>query len=272
MNLKPMNRIFFQTLVASLCLGALSSTAVEIVAHRGASHDAPENTLAAFQLGWEQKTDAGETDLWLAKDGQIIISHDVSTKRTTGVEKRIPDATLAELRALDAGAWKGDQWKGQKLPTLAETLATMPAGKRFFLEIKCGVEILPELERGLKAWGKPRKQIVLIAFSYKVATEAKARFPDIEVAWLYDWKKDKDTGVKLSADEIIQRAKAAKVDGLDVEYKGPVDAEFVKKCKAAGLKVYAWTVDDAEAAKRLVAAGVDGITTNRPQWLREQLK
>ncbi|MBI3878377.1 MAG: glycerophosphodiester phosphodiesterase, partial [Verrucomicrobia bacterium] len=205
------------------------------------------------------------------KDGKLIISHDENTKRTTGVDKKIPQETFADLRALDAGSWKGAQWKGEKLPTLAEALATMPAGKRFFLEIKCGPEILPEFERIIKASGKKNEQLVVIAFSYEVARQAKERFPALRVYWLYDWKKDKDTGIAFTTDELIAKAKAAKLDGLDLSFKGPIDAAYVKKVKDAGLKLYVWTVDDAAEAKKLASFGVDGITTNRPQWLREQL-
>jgi glycerophosphoryl diester phosphodiesterase len=268
MNNKWMARLAF----VSLCLGGLTSSAVDIVAHRGASFDAPENTLAAFKLGWQQNSDANELDIWLTKDGQAIIMHDATTKRTAGLDKKVSEQTLAELRGLDAGSWKSPQWKGEKIPTLAEALATIPAGKRFFLEIKCGVEVLPEMERVIKASGKKPQQLPIIAFSYEVAKQAKARFPAHEVSFLYDWKKDKDTGVKLSADELIAKAKAGKLDGLDVHFSGPIDADYVKKVKAAGLKFYVWTVDDAAVARRMVEAGVEAITTNRPQWLREQLK
>jgi glycerophosphoryl diester phosphodiesterase len=261
--------------LAALCLCGLTSPAVEIIAHRGASHDAPENTVASFKLGWQQHADADETDIWPTKDGKLIISHDENTKRITGVEKKIPRETFADLRALDAGAWKGPQWKGEKLATLDEALATMPAGKRFFIEIKPGPEalpvLMPELKRVLAASGRKHSELVIIAFSLEVARVAKEKLPTLKVYWLYDWKKDKDTDATFSPDELIAKAKAAKLDGLDLSFKGPIDATYVKKVKDAGLKFYAWTVDDAVEAKKLVAFGVDGITTNRPQWLREQL-
>ena len=258
--------------LAFLCLGALTSSAVEIIAHRGASHDAPENTLASFRLGWQQQADADELDIWLSQDGQIVVIHDDNTKRVAGVDKKVAAQTLAELRALDVGSWKGAQWAGEKLPTLAEALATIPTGRRMFIEIKCGVEVLPALGRAIQASGKAPEQLAIIAFSYRVAAAAKTEFPQIEVSWLYDWKKDKDSGLKFTVDELITRAKEAGVDGLDLEAKGPIDAAFVRKARTANLKLYVWTVDDPVLAKRLAAAGVDGITTNRPQWLREQLK
>jgi glycerophosphoryl diester phosphodiesterase len=248
---------------------ASTSFAMEIIAHRGASHDAPENTLAAFKLAWEQKADAVELDIWLTKDGKIVCLHDDNTKRIAGRDHKVADQMLAELRVLDAGKWKSRQWVGEKIPTLDEALATIPNGKRLFIEIKCGPEMLPELERVFNASGKKPQQLVIIAFSFTVASLVKAKFPAIEVSWLYNWKKD--TGDKFTRDQLITKAREAKLDGLDVQFKGPIDAAFVTKVKSAGLKLYVWTVDQPVTAKQLMAAGVDGITTNRPEWLRQKL-
>ena len=124
---------------------------VEIVAHRGASFDAPENTVAAIKLAWEQKADAAEFDVFLSKDGKIVVIHDADTKRTAGVDRKVADTTLEELRKLDVGKWKDAKFAGEKIPTLEEMLATVPAGKRVFIEVKCGPEIVPELDRVLKA-------------------------------------------------------------------------------------------------------------------------
>ena len=258
-------------LLSAFALGCSTMHSQQIIAHRGASHDAPENTLASFKLGWEQGADADELDIWLSKDGRLVVMHDGDTKRITGVNKKIEAQTLAELRALDAGAWKGPQWKGEKIPTLDEVLALIPAGKRLFIEIKCGPEVLPELERVLHDSGRKPAQCAIIAFSFQVAQQAKRRLPALEVSWLYDWKKDKDTGLTFAPDELIQKARRANLDGLDLKYPGPIDAAFVRQVKAAALKLYVWTVDDPADAKKAAEAGVDGITTNRPQWLRQQL-
>src|SRR3954447_1104654 len=83
---------------------------VEIVAHRGESADAPENTMAAFRLAWERKDDAIELDVHLTRDEVLLVSHDADTARTTGIAKVIKDSTMEELRALDAGRWKGPRW------------------------------------------------------------------------------------------------------------------------------------------------------------------
>ena len=265
-----MNRL---ALLLLLLAPAAQTRAVDIIAHRGASHDAPENTLAAFKLGWQQRADAVELDIWLTKDGKIVVCHDADTKRTTGTAAKIPESNLADLRALDAGAWKAPQWKGEPLPTLAEALALVPDGKRLVIEIKCGVEVLPELDRVLKASGKPASQLVIISFSYAVCADAKKLFPKIPVLFLSSFKQDKATGAWTpTPDSLIAKAKAANLDGLNLAFKGPLDAAFVRQTHAAGLKFYAWTVNDAAVAKKLLADGADGITTDRPEWLREQLR
>ncbi|MDQ3624643.1 MAG: glycerophosphodiester phosphodiesterase [Verrucomicrobiota bacterium] len=246
--------------------------ALEIIAHRGASYDAPENTLAALKLGWQQNADACELDIHLSKDGQVVLSHDASTRRITGVDKAVAAQTLAELRDLDAGRWKGPQWAGEKMPALAEALATIPEGKRMFIEIKCGPEVLPELERVIAASGRKPGQLVIIGFNYATMQQAKQRFPQVPVFWLHSAEADKKTRHIPSLDELIEKTRAAGLDGLNLNFKFPIDAAFVEKVHGAGLKLYVWTVDDAPIARNLAAAGVDGITTNRPEWLRQELR
>ncbi|MDB6153086.1 MAG: ugpQ 3 [Chthoniobacteraceae bacterium] len=266
-------KVFLYFRLAALLLAGVSSLhAVEIIAHRGASFDAPENTVASFKLGWEQNADADELDIYLSQDDQIVVLHDKNTKRTTGVNKAVVQQTLAELRAQDAGSWKDPRWTGEKLPTLAEALATMPDGKRFFIEIKCGPEILPELEHVLKASGKKAEQLVIIGFDYETMRQARIQFPDLAVYWLASYSANKSTGELPILDDLLLKTKAAKLTGLNLDFHFPIDGNFVNKVKADGLKLYTWTVDDPVVAKTLAAAGVDGITTNRPAWLRQQLK
>jgi glycerophosphoryl diester phosphodiesterase len=255
---------------ASLLAGSPPLTAVEIIAHRGASFDAPENTLAAFKLGLKQKADANECDVYLTKDGKIVVIHDGDTARTVGVTNKISAHTLKQLRKLEVGQW--GQWKGkgfsERIPLLSEVLRLTPKGKRLFIEIKCGPEILPELERVLHRAGKQPAQTAIIGFGYETVRQAKARFPKLEVSWLVSSDKEK----KFPAiEELIQKAKAAGLDGLDLNHGFPIDKAFVQKVHAAGLKLYTWTVDDPEVARKEADAGVDGITTNRPEWLRAQL-
>jgi len=244
---------------------------VEIVAHRGASAEAPENTLPSFKLGWEL-ADADELDIYLSKDGEAVVIHDASTKRTAGLDKLVADQTLAELKALDAGSWKAPSWTGTRIPTLAEVLVLVPQGKRLFIEIKAGPEVIPALENAVKASGKTPKQLALIAFNLDTLKQAKAKLPEFPAYWLAGYKEDKKTGKSPAIEDLVLKAKAAGVDGLDLDFKFPIDEAFVAKVHAAGLKLFTWTVNDPEVALKEKAAGVDGITTDKPRELRRALE
>ena len=162
---------------------------VEIIAHRGASYDAPENTLESVRLGWEQKADAVEVDVFLSKDGEVVLHHDATTKKIAGVDRKVADQTFAELRQLDVGVWKGPRWKGVRIPKLDTVLATIPDGKRMFVEVKCGPEIIPALGRSFRKSGKSPNQLVVISFNYEVVKQAKAKFPQIKCFYLSSFMK-----------------------------------------------------------------------------------
>lgn len=247
---------------------------MEIIAHRDASYDAPENTLVAFTLGWQQGADAVELDVHQTKDGKIAILHDPDTKRVSGRDFKVAQATLAELRKLDLGSWKNKIWAGERMLALETAFSLMPMGKRLFVEIKCGPEILPMVENSLRVSGRKTGEMVIIGFSLETMRQAKIKFPECQVYWLSSFKKDKTSGAWTpSADDLVKQAVEAKLDGLDLKAETEVlDAAFAKKVKAAGLKFHVWTVDDPVVAKKMVEIGVDGITTNRPEWLRQQLK
>src|SRR5580704_16419303 len=123
--------------------------AQQVIAHRGASFDAPENTLAAFRLAWKQGADGIEGDFYLTDDGEIVCLHDSDTGRTGDRKLSVGQSTLEQLRKVDVGISKGEKFRGERIPTLAEVLAIVPAGKRIFIEVKCGPQILPALKRNL---------------------------------------------------------------------------------------------------------------------------
>jgi len=265
---------FRALLLASLPVsGVLAGSATEIIAHRGASHDAPENTLASFRLGYAQLADACELDIHLSRDGCVVVLHDHDTARTAGVKLSLAGTSCAELRRLEIGQW--GRWQGsafaEKIPLLSEVLTLVPADRRLFIEIKVGSEILPELDRVLRASGVPPDRLSIITFNLDVARAAKRLLPVREVCWLHGYDQDGETGRFPEIDDLIGRTAEAGLDGLDLHWKFPIDAAFAAKVHAAGLKLYTWTVDDVAVARAQRTAGVDGITTNRPGWLREQL-
>jgi glycerophosphoryl diester phosphodiesterase len=264
----PMNRVLFFLVV--LALGGLAMSAeplkVEIVAHRGASFDAPENTLYAIKLAWEQQADGSEFDIYLTQDRKIVVCHDKDLKRTAGVDKLIADSSLADLRTLDVGTWKSPRFTGEKMPVLEEMLATVPEGKKVYIEVKCGPEIVPELVRVLGTTQLKPHQTPVISFNAAVIAAVKQARPDLPAYWLFKLTKE------TTAESLIAKAKEIHADGLDLSATPELDQPFAAKVRAAGLRLDVYTVNEVDLAKRMIEIGVQGITTDRPAWLREQLK
>ncbi len=256
------------------CLPTLQ--AQQIVAHRGASFDAPENTLAAFRLAWDQGADAIEGDFYLTRDRQIVCLHDKTTKRVAPKQKElvVAQSTLAELQQLDVGSWKGQAFADERMPTLREVLATVPPGKQILVEIKCGPEILPVLQTELAESGLDDQQVLVICFSEAVITQARQQMPQYKANWLTSYKQT-GLGRSWAPDQqkvlaVLQRSKATGLGtnaNLDV-----VDDAFAGAVAKAGFELHAWTVNSIDAAKTLQALGVQSITTDRPLLIRDAIQ
>lgn len=259
--------IAFKRSLAFFTLALTSSIAYsqEIVAHRGASHNAPENTIASVRLAYMEGADAVEIDALLSKDNRIMVSHDKNTKRTGGGEGLLIRETHSDvLRKLDVGVWKSPEFTGEKMPFLEEILELIPSGKKLVIELKTGPEILPVLKETIDDYDKP-ENLILISFGLATIVSAKKLFPDIPAYWLLG------SFEKYTVEEAIKIAKDSGLEGLDVDYR-LVAPEFMKKMNAANLEVYAYTVNDAAVANQLAGLKVKGITTDKPAWLKEQLK
>jgi glycerophosphoryl diester phosphodiesterase len=240
-----------------------------IVGHRGASLQAPENTLASFRLAFEQGADGIEADFRLTRDGEIVCLHDDSTARTAGVDLTVAEATLAELRRLDVGAWKGAAWAGERIPTLSEALSALPSGKLLFIELKSGPEIVSPLAALLAASGVPAAQIRFLSFNAELIRLLKERLPDYRACWLTDYRF---RGIwRPSRPELLATLQASRADGLASHDRSILDQNLVQSLREHSLEIHVWTVDAAKAARRLCALGVDSIMTNRPGWLRRAL-
>lgn len=243
---------------------------VEVIAHRGSSCLAPENTLASFKLGWQETTTC-ELDIHPTLDGKLVVIHDDSTKRTTVADFKVSEHSLSELQQLDAGAFKGIEWSGEKLPSLEEVIAVMPFDKRLLIEIKTGPEVIPELARVVRASGK-EKQLLIHSFSHPACVEARKALPRIPVYLLIESRQNSPTGAwSPSIDEAIGKTMEAGWDGIGANDTALVDASAVQKIHSNGLKLHIWTVDRVDEATKLIDLGVDGLITNRPGWLKAQL-
>lgn len=244
----------------SLLFGSLKSQ-VEIIAHRGASYLAPENTVASAKLAWELGADAVEIDIYLSKDNRIMCIHDSDTKRTTGQIFKVRETDSEVLRQLDAGSFKDEKYKGEKIPFIEEVINTVPEGKTLVVELKCGSEVLPYLKNAVEEYGVNR-HFTFIAFDLQTITDTKAVFPNYPCHWL--------CSNRLLLQKNLGTIPGKGLDGVSLSF-GLIDEKSAEDIKKLKMDLYTWTVDDSEEAKRLTGLGVKGITTNRPGWLREQL-
>jgi glycerophosphoryl diester phosphodiesterase len=233
-----------------------------VIGHRGASREAPENTLASFRLAFEHGADGIEADFRLTADGEIVCLHDEATGRTAGVDLRVAGASWEELQALEVGGWKGEAWRGERIPSLSQVLAALPAGKFLFIEIKCGPEIIPRLAATLAASGVAPGQIRLLAFSAELIRTLKERLPGYRSCWLtdYRWRGSWHP----SPQQVLDTLKSCGADGLASRSRSVLDPSFVAALRERALEIHLWTVDDAAEARRLAFLEVDSIMTNRP--------
>ncbi|GFO60764.1 glycerophosphoryl diester phosphodiesterase [Geomonas silvestris] len=240
-----------------------------IIGHRGSPREAPENTLGSFRLAFAEGADGIETDFRLSKDGEIVCLHDERTARTADADLVVARSSFGELRHLDAGAWKGERWRGERIPSLAEVLEEIPAGKLFFIEIKCGTEILPRLENTLLGSGFPADKVRILAFSAELIRAVKERLPGYRACWLTDYRFRGSWHPEPR--QVLETLRACRADGLASRERSVLDREFVAELRREGEEIHVWTVDRVRQARRLLELGVDSIMTNRPGWLRQNL-
>lgn len=236
---------------------------MKIIAHRGYSEKAPENSISAFKEAFKVNSDGIELDIHLTKDNKIVVMHDENTKRTSNRELLISESSLRELKQLDIGSWKGDKWSGEQIPELSEVFDIVPDGKEMVIELKSNLEIVPTLIEYINRCNKKESEITFITSNDSIY-EMKKAFPNIKALPLYG--ENEICGEYENIDEIIQKTIDNNCDGLDLAYPHLSNA-IVKKIKDANLELYVWTVDDVELAKKMKSMGVDGLTTNIPELM-----
>jgi glycerophosphoryl diester phosphodiesterase len=240
-----------------------------IIAHRGASKDAPENTIPAFSLAWEQGADGIECDIHLARDGNIVCIHDRDTERVSNHKLIVRESGMSELRALDVGSNHSIEFKGTVIPTLREVLATVPDEKSIYIEIKCGDEIIPELFQELKNSGIRKQQVRFISFNKNVLYKIKAVDSEYKVSWLCAFNKDKSGQINPSLEEVLETLEFIQADALSSD--SAIPESFVKVLHEKSYEWHVWTIDDPETAKEMKALGAESITTNMPGHMRQCL-
>ncbi|WP_030858742.1 glycerophosphodiester phosphodiesterase [Streptomyces sp. NRRL S-37] len=253
-----------------------------VIAHRGASAYAPENTLEAVDRAAALGVDWVENDVQRTRDGELVVLHDDSLRRTTDVEEVFPDRapwkvkdfTAAEIARLDAGSWFGAAYAGARVPTLEQFVHRVERHRqKLLLEIK-NPQLYPGIERqivkvlGNEGWldrRHVRNRLVVQSFSAD------------SVRTVHDLRPAVKTGFLGTPPVSDLPAYAAFTDQINPSH-GSLSAGYVaavhafKGARGKPLEVCAWTVNDAAAARRVAGFGVDGIITNTPDVVRDAVR
>jgi len=236
----------------------------DVVAHRGAAGYAPENTIAAFDKGVEMKADYIELDVQRSKDGELVIIHDTTVDRTTDGTGRVGDLTFDELRSLDAGSFKGEQFAGEKIPTFDEVLDRYHGKVGILIEMKAP-ELYPGIEEAVAQELKERNldkpqnnKIILQSFNFESMKKMDALLPEVPIGVL--------TYSTVHVTDAALQDFAKYADYFNPSY-GLVTKDLVDKVHSLGMEAQPWTVRSHEAAQFLIDMEVDGIITDYPDYV-----
>lgn len=229
-----------------------------IIGHRGASAEAPENTLAAFGLALEQGAAGVEFDVRLSADGNVVVIHDATVERTTNGRGQVSQMRASELRALDAGM-------GQPVPTLDDVFEAFGPSMLYNVELKVG----GLWDKGLEGAAAERieahhlqNHVVVSSFDPMAVRRARRQLPATTM-----------TGFLWMNGGIVPRVMRTVASNAEADhpYYPLVDEAYMAWARERQLRVHVWTVDDAQEARRLAALGVHALITNRPREIAAAL-
>lgn len=239
-----------------------------VIAHRGASGVAPENTMASFEQAVRFGADMIELDVHGSRDGNLVVIHDSMTMRTArgNSQGAVADLTLEQLKTLDVGVWKGPQFAGERIPTLDEVLTAFRGRAVVLIELKArGIE--ERVAQIIHDTGM-EDGVVLQSFDAESMRVMRGLLPEVRMGVLYRdiWITDPAGRGRRIAEQTL--GVGASFAGMNF---GAISPELVGVLKNGGVDVFAWTADDDWVFERLMEAGVDGIITNYPERLLEFL-
>ena len=271
-----MKKVIFLALTAALA-GCITSTtapkrpaADTLIAHRGESLEAPENTIPAFSLA-SSRGFGFECDIRLSKDGRIFTCHDGDLSRVTGGANtnRCEDLTWEELSKVDVGnwgKWAGSQFAGTRMALLEEVLEFARGGREIYVEIKSGPQIVPILKAVVAAnESATPANVVFLSFDSEVCKVVKELMPGYRVYWLTSGvTKEGDAEEPVPVQQLLETLADCGADGVSIRYSPRiVTADFVSAFRSEGRSVHVWTVDTLDEAVQAFAAGVDTVTSNQ---------
>jgi glycerophosphoryl diester phosphodiesterase len=232
--------------------------AVRIVAHRGASRYAPENTLAAFDLALQMGADSLETDLRVTKDGTIVLLHDTQVDRTTSGRGPLDVLGQDEVWQLDAGRWFDRRFAGQRVPSLQDFLRRFGGRRALELELKTPGVAFPALA-ALKA-ARLQESVTFTSFRFSTLRMLRLLDPTVRLGWLCPSVTPRAVAMLRAL-----RGRAICPSG------STVTPEQVRLCRAHGLEVRAWGIRDMRDMHHALRCGVDGMTIDFPDTLARVL-
>lgn len=234
-----------------------------IIAHRGASGHAPENTLAAFERAVQLGATFIEADLHLTRDARFVAIHDSTLERTTNGRGAVHDHTLAELRQLDAGKWFDREFSGEHIPTLEEILDfSLRNDVVFYLELKYDV-----------AWGMHHALVAALRNTESAARTVVISFDPTTLQAVHRLEPSLMTGLLVEDGSVDFLSVASRIGARQVCPTAKlVTPELVLQAHRADLQLVAWTVDKVDEMRAMMSAGVDGIITDFPDRLRATME
>jgi glycerophosphoryl diester phosphodiesterase len=236
-----------------------------VIAHRGFSAVAPENTMSAFRKAQETGADGIEIDVHFSRDGEIVVMHDERLNRTSNGNGLISDHTWEELQRIDAGSWFGEQYLGEKIPSFRQVCEFCAAwGGYLNVEIKTNRFTYPGIEKAtlqlIQDYGISKKTFIS-SFNH----ETLKRFNDLGT----------DIGTAILYSEVMYKpwdyVKTFGANAVHPMYRN-ITKEMVDASHAAGIEVRPWTPDEPADLQRIVDFGADAIITNRPDRLKDILQ
>jgi glycerophosphoryl diester phosphodiesterase len=238
-----------------------------LVAHRAGGVAAPENTLAAIRLGHSLGYRVAEIDVRFSRDGVAVLQHDAALERNTNGRGPLAERTWEELAKLDAGAWRGEAYRGEPLARLEDGAALLRSlGMHAHVEVKrvpglhreCGEKAAREVQR---LWAGAAQPPLLISFSADALDAARAAVPALPRGWIVQSPWDGDLGPLERLDAV----------SLHLEH-GLITPALVGTLHAGGRRLVAWTVNEVSRAETLLAWGVDGIVTDNVREFADRFR
>jgi glycerophosphoryl diester phosphodiesterase len=232
-----------------------------IIAHRGASGYAPENTMTAFRRAVDMGVDEIETDVHFTQDGELVLLHDHSLDRTTDGSGAPQQYSLAQLRRLDAGSWMGAEFAGERLLSLGELFAAFEDRLTYHVELKDrSAGIGAATAAIVRRYGRERETLVSGFDCDAELLAAKAAAPGVRSTVL--------VSPKLDPGQSISRAVRDGHDGVSLHVE-IIDPDLVATAQAAGLELRCWGIRNRQDMERGAVTGCNGMTINWPDWLQQ---